>query len=216
MTSIALFGLKGGCSKTTLAVSLAQLATKRGSVALVDLDPQESASDWATKADNPRIRLVTQGQALTKKRMEELTGHNQTVVVDTPPRMTQPAISAAILCDVVIIPIRVGAFDELTIKRTLDEAISADKSRARVGIARPSRKIMVLVHTRANTRDADRIYADLCENFAKDCELPELRVLERVAHDRAFRNGQTAETFEPKGKAADELRALYTYIERTP
>lgn len=58
MQIIAFLGQKGGTGKTTLATAIAVRAARDGkSVALIDLDPQGSATKWAKrrKGDNPAV-----------------------------------------------------------------------------------------------------------------------------------------------------------------
>ena len=64
MDIIAIVAQKGGTGKTTLAVSLAVAGERDGCAgAIVDLDPQASASNWGDRreADSPVVRLGSTG-----------------------------------------------------------------------------------------------------------------------------------------------------------
>ncbi len=52
---ITVFNQKGGCGKTTITMSLAGALTFRGySCLVVDMDPQGTASRWASAAPEER------------------------------------------------------------------------------------------------------------------------------------------------------------------
>ena len=68
MDVIAVIAQKGGTGKTTLAVSLAVAAERSGrTVAIVDLDPQASASNWGDRRedDSPVVVLGPTSAAWT-------------------------------------------------------------------------------------------------------------------------------------------------------
>ena len=91
MNIIAIIAQKGGTGKTTLAISLAVAAERAGRmVAIVDLDPQASASNWGDRreADSPVVvsaQPARLGHVLgaAKKQGADL------LLIDTPPRAEQ-------------------------------------------------------------------------------------------------------------------------------
>ncbi len=81
MRTIAVINAKGGCGKTTVATSLASaLAWEGHEVALADMDPQQSTSDWLKQRpeDYPAI---TEIEASGSSRPPAET---DTLIIDTP------------------------------------------------------------------------------------------------------------------------------------
>ncbi len=110
---------KGGCGKTTLATNLASFfAARQLPTALIDYDPQASATDWLAARDRalPDItgvsatrRSQTQGTRSWEMRVPSNTAM---IVIDTPAGLTGNALSDRIRhSDVVIIPVLPSAID---------------------------------------------------------------------------------------------------------
>ncbi len=81
MRTIAVINAKGGCGKTTVATGLASaLAWEGYNVALADLDPQCSATDWLAERgeDYPEIHAVSKASGLKAPAGTDI------LVVDTP------------------------------------------------------------------------------------------------------------------------------------
>lgn len=88
--NIALCNGKGGTGKTTLSVLLAQAIAQAGRrVALLDLDPQHTASRWLAEASGG-VEVYSRGQTY------------DAVLIDTPPRLDTlraalPSVEIALL-----------------------------------------------------------------------------------------------------------------------
>ncbi len=81
MRTIAVLNAKGGCGKTTIATSLASaLAWEGHAVALADMDPQQSTSDWLSHRpeDYPALEGIASG---TSARAPDGV---DTLIIDTP------------------------------------------------------------------------------------------------------------------------------------
>src|SRR5512144_1114511 len=78
---------KGGSGKTTLSVNLAALASSNGvPVAIVDLDPQASASAWCAARGTDDIRHEACHPPLLARTLERLREAGiALIVIDTPP-----------------------------------------------------------------------------------------------------------------------------------
>ena len=110
MRSILVVNPKGGCGKTTISTNLATYyAVWDTSVALVDLDPQQSSMEWLRV--RPESENAIQGFNGLKGKIfpEEDT---QRVIYDAPARTDNAKVAQLIkLVDTVIIPVLPSAID---------------------------------------------------------------------------------------------------------
>jgi len=200
MTTIAIISQKGGAGKTTLALHLAAAAQGAGRVALVvDTDPQATASQWAAwrgdvapeVIDSPPPRLAAKIAAAKAQGAE-------VIVIDTPPHADSAARAAVEAADLVLIPCRPSAFD-----------LSAIQTTAK--LVQLIRRPAFVVFT-AGPPNAPRIYqeaGELVDSFGT----PPCPVIlpDRAAYRHASAEGRTVMESDPTGKAAEEVRELYTW-----
>lgn len=112
MTIIALAGNKGGSGKTTLAINLAGVLTRRGRVTLLDADPQGSCVHWHTVADgDTAVAVVTAAEDVTAA-VEDSRGDSDYLLIDCPPAVdASQTLAALALADTVLIPVLPSPLD---------------------------------------------------------------------------------------------------------
>src|ERR1700759_4197160 len=122
MYVIAIISQKGGVGKSTIAVHLATEATAQGQrVLLLDLDPQGSAMEWATRRGDRPPDVSGANPASLGKEIERATSDGyDLLIVDTAPHADHAALQAARVSDLVAIPCRPSTFDIAAISATLD------------------------------------------------------------------------------------------------
>jgi chromosome partitioning protein len=201
MKTVSIVSQKGGAGKTTLAVHLAVAAARAGyTVAVIDLDPQATATQWFDwrGGDNPAV-VATPHARLTPTLAEAARAAVDLVVIDSPPAADSAAVAAARAADLVLIPTRAAAFDLHAIKTTADLVRVAQK---------PAFVVLNAVPPRASAliEDVSTVVASLRLAIAP------VALVDRAAFRHAVTNGQTAGEFEPSGKAAEELGRLYTWM----
>lgn len=200
MPTIAIISQKGGAGKTTLALHLAAAAQEAGAVALiVDTDPQATASQWAAwRKDAPPEVIDSPPPRLAAKVAAALDQGADLVVIDTPPHADSAARAAVEVADLVLIPCRPSAFDLAAIQTTAK-------------LVQLLRKPAFVVFT-AGPPNAPRIYQEACELVAS-YGTPACPVIlaDRAAFRHASAEGQTVLEVEAKGKAAEEVRAIYMW-----
>jgi chromosome partitioning protein len=201
MKTIALIAQKGGSGKTTLALSLAVAAEAAGRTTLiVDLDPQASACKWGDRrqAEAPII-IDAQPSRLPNALAKAAQAGVDLAIVDTPARIEQAAAEAARVADLVVIPTRPSIYDLETLQTSLDLI----KGRAKHA------PVVVLNAVPPQSGRCEQAVqavrgmgADTCPAFLGH----------RVAYEYAAQLGQSAAEYEPDGKAAAEIQAVYASI----
>lgn len=201
MPTIAIISQKGGAGKTTLALHLAAAAENAGHMALViDVDPQATASQWAAwRQDAPPVVIDSAPPRLEAKIDQAINQGAKFIVIDTPPHADSAASAAVEVANLVLIPCRPSAFDLAAIKTTA----SLIKMRG---------KPAFVVFT-AGSPTAPRMYEEatqLVQSYGLDA-CPHI-IADRAVFRHAAAEGKTVMEIEPKGKASDEVKALYKWI----
>lgn len=206
MKTLAIVSQKGGVGKTTIAVHIAVAAARSGySVAIIDLDPQATAAQWADwrgagegASENPVVVAAPHARLVPTLKEAEKMGVDL-VILDSPPAADSAAVAAAKQADLVLIPTRASAFDLHAIKTTAELVRVAQK---------PASVLLNAVPPRANSliEEVATVIHSLNLSIAPVC------LVDRAALRHAVINGLTASEYEPAGKAADEVEKLYAWV----
>jgi chromosome partitioning protein len=200
MKIVAIISQKGGAGKTTLAVHLAAAAAAAGhSTAIIDLDPQATAASWSDRRTAEAPEVIS-GQATRLPALVNAARQNGAnfLVLDTAPNADQVVSLAARAADLVLIPCRAAAFDLEAIETTLMLAKAAMK---------PAYVVLNAVPPRSG------IGKEAADGLAsKGVAVAPQQITHRAAFAHGVIDGRTAQEFEPHGKAAEEVAALYTWL----
>ena len=201
MKTIAIVSQKGGAGKTTVGVHLAVCAELDGlRTAIIDLDPQGSALEWASRreAESPEVISATPEQ-LHNLLSQAKANDAQFVIIDTAPHSDRTVTIAAEFADVILIPCRPAAFDVSAIPTTLNILKLA---------GRKDRAVILLNAVPHQGRTGD----EAAEGLTALARVAPVRLIHRAAYSHAINDGRSVQEFEPGGKAADEIRALYRWL----
>lgn len=113
MKTIVIAGHKGGIGKTTLTILLAQYAHEQGKrVALIDLDPQQSLSNWwEQRPDDDPLEVVDADHTNIDQAKQVLGQEYDLLLIDTPPAHQNIIKVAVAAADIVIAPCGPSPFD---------------------------------------------------------------------------------------------------------
>jgi len=211
MTILATLNQKGGCGKTSLALNLAAvLATPRHKAALIDADPQGSAARWTKQAlDGKRPFQVysldaEQGAGRFKTELARLAAGVDMLLLDTPPELAQASMLAALLADVVLVPVTPSPFDFWGAEAAVSMAREARKKRG----GELPRVILIPFKIRPRTV----IGRELPAALARLREPVGPAISERVAMVEAAIAGQTIDQYAPGSPAHLDFINLAKFI----
>jgi chromosome partitioning protein len=196
MRSITFLSQKGGSGKTTIAVHVAVSAQQSGEhVILVDTDPQGSAGTWAAArtAEEPQIVKSSAVECRNLKPQDRTL-----VVFDTAPHSVAGVDVVASLSDLLLIPCRPSVFD-----------LAATATS--VNIAKAAKKPAAFILNACAPRGPE---TEQAREVLKKHGFPVAPVTigDRKAFSRAIITGEAVTEFEPNGKAAQEILALWQWL----
>jgi chromosome partitioning protein len=126
MPVIAVVGNKGGAGKTTLSINLASGIARQARIAVIDADPQGSALQWRTFAEQDTAVPVYAADADLTGQVDTLSAEYDTIVIDCPPsvhaRQTDTVLGLGNLALVPVQPSPVDLWATVHIEQAIDRA----------------------------------------------------------------------------------------------
>lgn len=202
MKKLALVSRKGGSGKSTLAVHLAVCAIESGLfVVLVDLDPQGSATAWFEMRGNSKELVTVQAKQEDLPVLLQRAKENgaDLIIIDTAPHTDISALAAADCADFILVPCKPSTFDLKALPATF-ELLNHSKSEAQIIL---------------NFAPPVGHLAEETANQLRAAGYPVCPVIigQRVSFAHSVADGRAVNEYEPNGKAAAEINALWATIQ---
>jgi chromosome partitioning protein len=200
MRILAIVSQKGGVGKTTLTGHLGVQAvnTGNGPVALIDTDPQGSLASWwnEREATEPLFATVHIGRLSEHLAELELAGV-KTVMIDTPPAITQNIEAVLAVAHLALIPTRPSPHDLRSVGGTVDLV-------ERAGLP------MVFVINGATVRT--KITGQAAIALSQHGTVAPVTIHQRVDFASSMIDGRTVGELAAESHSAEEIAGLWNYV----
>ena len=207
---ISLAARKGGVGKTTLAAHLAGAMADSGDVRVIDADPQKSLCVWASMGQGFLSSRVTAVEPSDENEFREavnrLGQECDVLIIDTPPGFTEPAIFAARVSNLVLIPCGASPLD-LAAARDAISVFRQIREQGRSGFP-----LLGLVPSRFTLTSG--LGRDLASALAQLGERTLPGISQRVALAEAAISGLTIGEYAPGSVANREFKELAGAVRR--
>lgn len=206
MHVITIAARKGGSGKTTLATHLSVLAAEGGRpVLLLDTDPQRSLAWWWRLRELETPQLVEcdardLGKIIEVARREGVAA----CIIDTPPHAENSILAAMRVAGLVLMPTRPGPFDLAACASTIEMAAS---------IGKPALTVINHAPPRIGAAEPSIVAEARIALEAMGAKVAASVISQRVALSHAIISGATVTEYEPEGRAAVEVAALWAEIQ---
>jgi chromosome partitioning protein len=205
MFVISLVGQKGGTGKTTVALGLAVAAAQAGhTVAVIDLDPQATASKWKDRRADENPAVVSAQASRLKPALEVARSSGaEYVIIDSAGRSDDSALAAARAADLILVPTRTSILELETLPAV------TDLLRIVGGMAR-SFVVLNGLHPSAGSAGIEEARQMIANVYGlSHCPA---HLCQRSAYTEAMIFGATPQERDPDGKAGHELRRLFQFV----
>jgi len=209
--TISIVNIKGGVGKTTVAINLAGgLCANNKKVMLIDLDPQESATDWYRKRKSlDETTLKHSGLHLYEKPfnprqakdpLDKLRQEYDFIIFDNPPKDYHTVVHIIANSDYCIIPISTSASDIKSTKKMTD--IINEGTQRKLFKTKP----FLLISNKFIGTTVGAQFREVIKQI--DCPVMRTEISHRIALIELSYLGQTIFEHEENSFAADEFRNL--------
>ncbi len=200
-------GEKGGSGKSCLAQNIAVFLTKEcgGSVIMVDCDPQRTTSDWIqARNNNPKLPAINCVQLYGKIRNDllSLEQHYDYVIVDCGGQDNLALRATMSVASHILMLLRPKRRDLKTVSH-MDDVVATCMM-----INPKMRATFVITQCPTLPSQGSRIIEakEVCRTY--DINVLDAITYSRNIYDDSEESGLSVIEIEPKGKAADEIRAI--------
>jgi chromosome partitioning protein len=166
---------------------------------LLDTDPQASLAKWWNKrqSETPGFAGIKGGLRATLAGLEK--SGTKLVIIDTPPSMASSIDATIAVASFVLIPVTPSPIDLEAVGSTVD-------------VVRGSGKPYAFVVNKSKRNSL--LTSDTAEALTRHGEVAPVLVEDRLDYRTGMIQGGTAQEYAPKGKAATEMRNLWSYVAR--
>jgi chromosome partitioning protein len=208
MHTIAMATQKGGSGKSTLSIGLALAAQEAGHIVrLIETDKQGTLSNWQCRRGvaEPIVEAVYNARDIERRLEAMQRGGVTLTIIDTAAGISAATTAAIRYADLCMIPSRPSVPD-------------IEATAATLSVARAWRRPFVFILNQTPIRGGHRVNdatAAFDEQAPRDIAdvLAHPFIVMRNDHQDALAAGLGVTEFAPSSKSAEEIRALWQWIE---